>query len=99
MLGVALLLMPAVFGTPTPSASAPSADATPGVTAQPTRRQPTPVPMRTYVVRRGDTLRSIAARFYGDESDWRRIYRVNRDRLRSPTDLRVGMELRIPPRR
>jgi nucleoid-associated protein YgaU len=55
--------------------------------------------MRRYVVRRGDTLRSIAARFLGDASDWPRIYRVNRDRLRSPTELRVGMELRIPPRR
>jgi nucleoid-associated protein YgaU len=99
MLGVALLLLPAVFGSPSPSASAPSVDATPRVTAQPTRRQPTPEPMRRYVVRRGDTLRSIAARFLGDASDWPRIYRVNRDRLRSPTELRVGMELRIPPRR
>jgi nucleoid-associated protein YgaU len=36
---------------------------------------------------------------YGDESLWRRIYRANRDRLRTPGALRIGMELRIPPLR
>jgi nucleoid-associated protein YgaU len=88
-----------VFGTPSPNPSASSAEARPTATARPTRRQATPEPARTYVVRRGDTLRGIAARVYGDESLWRRIYRANRDRLRTPGALRIGMELRIPPLR
>ncbi len=51
---------------------------------------------RVYRVRPGDTLRSIARRFYGDERMYRRIFRANRDRLASPADLRPGMELKLP---
>jgi nucleoid-associated protein YgaU len=32
-----------------------------------------------YTVVAGDTLRSIAQRFYGDESQWPRIFDENRD--------------------
>ncbi len=38
----------------------------------------------------------LAARFYGDESMWQRIYRANRDRM-DPDDLRIGMQIDIPP--
>ena len=50
----------------------------------------------TYRVRPGDTLRSIARRLYGDERMYRRIFRANRDKLASPSDLRPGMVLRLP---
>ena len=53
---------------------------------------------RTYTVRSGDTLSSIAAQVYGDASDWRPIFEANRDRLTSPESLQVGGSLRIPPR-
>jgi nucleoid-associated protein YgaU len=53
-------------------------------------------PLRTYIVRRGDTLRSIASQFYGSELDWRRIYNRNRDRISDPASLRVGQLLIIP---
>lgn len=53
-------------------------------------------PGGTYVVRPGDTLRSIARAVYGRESMYRAILRANRDRLASPNDLRPGMQLELP---
>lgn len=52
----------------------------------------------TYVVKRGDSLSSIAARraIYGKASKWRRIFEANRDILSSPDKLRPGMALKIP---
>ncbi len=52
----------------------------------------------TYVVRKGDTLSTIAAKpeVYGHGSAWRRIYEANRDILKSPDKVRVGMTLKIP---
>jgi nucleoid-associated protein YgaU len=51
---------------------------------------------RRYVVRRGDTLRSIAARFYGDEGRWADLYRANRKAIDDPDSLEVGTSLTIP---
>jgi nucleoid-associated protein YgaU len=51
---------------------------------------------RRYVVRSGDTLRSIAARFYGDERRWFDIYRANRKAIDDPDSLKVGATLRLP---
>jgi nucleoid-associated protein YgaU len=48
------------------------------------------------VVRRGDTLRSIAARFYGDEGRWADLYRANRKAIDDPDSLEVGTSLTIP---
>ena len=55
-------------------------------------------PVETYVVKKGDTLWTIAARsdVLGDGSKWRRIYDANRDQLKDPDRLRAGMTLRIP---
>lgn len=50
---------------------------------------------RTYRIRSGDTLTSIAKAAWGKD-DWQRLYQANRDRLASPDDLKVGMEIRIP---
>ena len=44
----------------------------------------------------GETLASLARRFYGDERMADRIWEVNRDRLRSPQLVVAGMELRLP---
>jgi nucleoid-associated protein YgaU len=52
---------------------------------------------QTYTVQSGDTLSSIASRFYHDASAWRPIFEANRDRLNGPESLRTGMVLRIPP--
>ena len=52
----------------------------------------------TYVVKRGDTLWTIAAdpAVYGDATKWRRLYDANRDLLKSPDRVRPGMRLRVP---
>jgi nucleoid-associated protein YgaU len=47
-------------------------------------------------VQSGDTLTSIADRFYNDAGQWRAIYDANRDQLTSADSLRVGMTIRIP---
>lgn len=53
-----------------------------------------PVPL-TYTVRPGDTLASIADRFYGDFKQWRYIAALNE--IQNPGILRVGDKLYIPP--
>jgi len=50
-----------------------------------------------YVVSQNDTLSSIANHFYGKSQLWSVIYEANRDVLANPDDLRLGMELVIPP--
>lgn len=63
-------------------------------TAPPTK--PAMAGGRRHVVTKGDTLFSLAQRYYGNRSRWRDIYAANRDQLPSENALRMGMELRIP---
>jgi len=53
---------------------------------------------RTYVVRSGDSLTTIARRMLGDDSRVAimKIFDANRDKLQSPDRLSVGVELKIP---
>ena len=67
----------------------------------PTRSAPTkPTPpagsVRKHIVAKGDTLFSLAQKYYGDRSRWRDIYAANRDVLPSENSLRLGMEIKIP---
>lgn len=50
---------------------------------------------RRYTIRKGDTLRSIAASFYGEPEEWRRIAR--RNKIKDPRRLKVGRTIVIPP--
>ena len=52
----------------------------------------------TYVVQKGDSLWSIAAKpqIYGKATQWRRIFDANRDALKNPERVRPGMTLKIP---
>jgi nucleoid-associated protein YgaU len=51
-----------------------------------------------YVVKKGDTLRKIAARpeIYGDAGQWQRIYEANRDIIGRDRKLKMGQVLMIP---
>ena len=49
----------------------------------------------THVVKKGDTLRKLANRYYGEPGKWRRIAKANK--IKDPTKLKVGRKLRIPP--
>ncbi|NNE65212.1 MAG: LysM peptidoglycan-binding domain-containing protein [Pyrinomonadaceae bacterium] len=58
--------------------------------------QRTDGPSRTYVVQPGDTLGRISFKFYGTTSRYMDIYNANRDKLSSPSSIKVGQELVIP---
>jgi LysM repeat protein len=51
---------------------------------------------RTYTVRPGDTLSSIAQRFYGNPADWSFLYHVNESKVANPNDIYVGEKLQVP---
>jgi nucleoid-associated protein YgaU len=53
----------------------------------------------TYTVQSGDTLLSIAQQFYGDPTEWRRIYDANKDTIGAdPDKLKLDQKLTIPPK-
>ena len=49
-----------------------------------------------HVIRDGETLRSIAAEYYGDEQQALKIYEANRDKLSHPDLLPLGIEIDVP---
>ena len=51
---------------------------------------------RRYIVRPGDTLSSIAQRFYGNPADWRGLYQANRSVMRNPNVIDPGEVLNVP---
>jgi LysM repeat protein len=51
---------------------------------------------RTYTVRSGDTLSSIAESYYYNPGDWQWIYEANRSTIGNPNSLYVGESLTIP---
>lgn len=53
-------------------------------------------PEGNYTVQPGETLSTIAAKHYGDPSEWRRIYEQNKDRIEQPDELQAGMRLKVP---
>ena len=57
--------------------------------------EPSPRPGRVRVGQ-GETLETLAIRFYGDKSWAPRLWEANRDTLRNPALLVAGMELRLP---
>jgi nucleoid-associated protein YgaU len=53
----------------------------------------------SYTVQSGDTLATIAQQYYGDPTQWRRIYDANKDAIGDdPDKLKLGTKLTIPPK-
>lgn len=50
----------------------------------------------TYTVAKGDSLSKIAKHFYGSPNKWRLIYEANKDKIKDPNKLKVGLVLEIP---
>ncbi len=50
--------------------------------------------MQEYIVKAGDTLSSIARRFFGANGDWREIAQINN--ITNPANLQIGQRLLIP---
>jgi LysM repeat protein len=51
---------------------------------------------RTYTVRSGDTLSSIAQHFYGKPADWPWLYHVNQPKVTNPNLIYVNETLKVP---
>ena len=88
-------LAPSVAETNSPSAYEPTS-LPPGGRAAPTKPGAAQMGGKRHVVVKGDTLFSLAQKYYGNRSRWRDIYAANRDVMPSENSLRLGMELRIP---
>ena len=52
--------------------------------------------MKTYTVKKGDTLSRIARDYLGDPNEYQRIFDANRDQLRDPDQIQPGQVLKIP---
>lgn len=93
---------PAAPADDSPVSAAPVADEAPLVQPAPARTEPTrpaakPASSgRTHTVVRGDTLFSIAQKYYSNRAKWRDIYAANRDVMPNETALKPGMQLKIP---
>ncbi len=51
---------------------------------------------RTYTVQAGDSLSKISKHFYGDASQYMKIFEANKDQLSDPDKIKPRMELDIP---
>ncbi len=93
---------------PEPQAAPPPQPAIPTISLnRPNSQVSTPAPRpavvttstvggRKHTVAKGDTLFSLAQKYYSNKSRWRDIYAANRDVMKSQNDLKIGMELKIP---
>lgn len=84
---------------PTTGAAADSAWSTPAPApaAHSAAADPVSHGTRVHVVKKGDTVFSLARQYYGgDETKWRKIRDANRDRMPDPNKIMVGQEIVIP---
>lgn len=51
---------------------------------------------QSYIVVAGDTLSSISKKFYGTTENWEVIYQLNKEKLSSPKQLKIGQTLKLP---
>ena len=51
---------------------------------------------RAYTVQQGDSLSKISKEFYGNASQYMKIFEANKDKLSDPDKIKAGMELVIP---
>jgi nucleoid-associated protein YgaU len=51
---------------------------------------------KVHVVQRKETLYGLARNYYGDASQWKKIYQANQDQITDPNRIKVGMKLVIP---
>lgn len=53
-------------------------------------------PEKVYTVAQGDSLYGISVKVFGTPRHYERIYEANRDRIKDPNTLQVGINLRMP---
>ena len=52
--------------------------------------------MKTYTVKKGDTLSAIAKEYLGDANAYMQIFNANKDQLSDPDMIKPGQVLKIP---
>ncbi len=97
---------PVLRTKPSPGTAVRPATLTPKATIAPPQAspaQPKPAvqagrtgPARKHTIKPGDTLSKLAQQYYGNRAKWREIYAANRAVMKGETDLKVGVELKIP---
>ena len=66
------------------------------VTVEKERNASTAPSAKTYTVKRGDTLWSIAVKYYGAGAQYTKIYKANTDKISNPNIIHAGQVLDIP---
>lgn len=61
------------------------------------KRADTKAKPQTYTVKSGDSLWKIAQRFYGNGTQWRKIYEANKSKIKNPDLIYPGQKFVIPP--
>ncbi|MDO4765151.1 MAG: LysM peptidoglycan-binding domain-containing protein [Eubacteriales bacterium] len=51
--------------------------------------------LKTYTVKKGDTLSLIAKRYLGNSSKWRELYQRNRESITNPNKIKVGQVIKL----
>jgi LysM repeat protein len=96
----ALIAAPQAAHAAVPTAAAPQAHATQQIRTDALVKTDAAVKkdaaIRSYKVRAGDSLSSIAKRFYGNSADWSYLYDVNKSTLANPNLIYVGQVLQVP---
>lgn len=71
-----------------------------GDTSRPSQASPPPTPpkvtQRTYTIKSGDTLWAIATKYYGNGSQYTKIYDANRGVIKNPNLIYPGQVIVIP---
>ena len=49
-----------------------------------------------YTVKPGDTLARLAEQFYSSANKWEKIYEANKEQVKNPNYIFIGMKLIIP---
>jgi len=52
----------------------------------------------SYTIGEGDTLSSIAKRFFGSAKQWQKVYELNKDVIDNPDRVAAGTTIRVPSR-
>jgi len=73
-------------------------DPSPAAAPPPTPHEDTVVAggARTHTMQKGDTLYSLARKYYNDQSKWRKIWEANRAQISDPNRIPLGAKLVIP---
>jgi NitT/TauT family transport system substrate-binding protein len=75
----------------------PAAKPVPGAAEKTQASAPKPTSAsQSYTVKSGDTLARLSEQFYNSPNKWEKIYEANRDVLKNPNYIYVGMKLMIP---